>query len=142
MKTVNIYIAINSKNTRESEKKYGYVLELEGNPNTKEKFGEIKATYNKTTLKVINEALGRLNQPCKVRVFVENAFIANIAEHYLESWAKANFKGKKGKTLENEQEWRELWGFTKAHQIIWIKEKHNYAKWMQDQMSAETLWNP
>lgn len=141
MKIVNIYIAINSKNTRKSAKKYGYVLELEGNPNTKEVFGEIDETYHKTTLKAINEALGRLNQPCKVRVHTENGFIANMAEHYLESWARADFKGNKGKTLGNEQEWRTLWEFAKEHQIEMIQGVHNYTKWMKDQMMDKTIKN-
>lgn len=141
MKIVNIYIAINSKNTRKSAKKYGYVLELEGNPNTKEGFGEIDETYNKTTLKAINEALGRLNQPCKVRIHTENGFVTNMAKCYLENWASADFKTARGKTLENEQEWRKLWDFTQSHQLTMMRGTHNYTKRMKDQMADKTIKN-
>lgn len=135
MKIVNIYITINSKNTRKSAKKYGYVLELEGNPNTKEGFGEIETTYNQITLVALNEALGRLNQPCKVRVYTENLYVANMSERCLEGWARADFKTAKGKPLGNEQEWRDLWGFYQKHKLVMVTGKHNYTKWLSEQMS-------
>lgn len=138
MKIVNIYIAINSKNTRKSAKKYGYVLELEGNPNTKEGFGEMDTTYNKITLAALNEALGRLNQPCEVHVYTENLYVANMLERCLEGWARADFKTAKKKPLKNEQEWRRLWEFCQEHQLVAVPEKHNYTKWLNGQISNKT----
>ena len=137
MKIVNIYIGISSKNTRKSDRKFGYVLELEGNPNTKDGFGEVKATYNGATLKAINEALRRLNQCCEVRVHVENRFIANMIENNLDRWAGTDFKTTKGKYLENKEEWKRLWELSQKQLIIMAAGRHSYSSWIEEQIKEK-----
>ena len=138
MKIVNIYIAVDSRNTRKSKKKYGYVLELKDNPDTRDGFGEIEATYNGATLKAINEALGRLNQSCEVRIFTENKFIANMMEHNLERWACTEFRTTKGEPVENQTEWMRLWELSQEQLIMAVTGKHSYSIWIEEQMKGRS----
>lgn len=137
MKIVNIYIAVDSRNTRKSKKKYGYVLELKDNPDTRHGFGEIEATYNGTTLKAINEALGRLNQSCEVHIHTENGFIANMIENNLDTWAGTDFKTKKGKSVENQEEWKKLWEQSQKNLIIMAVGRHSYSNWLEEQIKEQ-----
>lgn len=139
MKRVDIYIAIDSKNTRKSKRKFGFVLECElaGNPYTKEGFGEVEATYNGATLKAINEALDRLKFCCEVHIHTENGFIANMMEHNLDVWAGTDFKTKKGKPVENKEEWKKLWEQSQKNLIIMAAGRHSYSNWVEEQMKGQ-----
>lgn len=139
MKRVNIYIATDSKNTRKSKRKFGFVLECElaGNPFTKEGFGEAESTYNGITLIAINKALERLNQCCEVHIHIENGFIANMIENNLDNWAGTDFKTKKGKPIENQDEWKRLWEQSQKQLIIMAAGRHSYSNWLEEQMKGK-----
>ena len=139
VKIVNIYIATDSKNTRKSKRKFGYVLECElaGNPYTKEGFGEVETTYNGAILIAINKALERLNFCCEVHIHTENGFVANMIENNLDTWAGADFKTKKGKPVVNQEEWKKLWEQSQKNLIIMAAGRHSYSNWIEEQMKGQ-----
>lgn len=81
---VNIYVECDGA-LRETEKKYGYVLQcfIEDTEYTKEGFGKIKGTVHKATLRAILDALERMKKPSDIKIYTQNSYIANMFEHYL-----------------------------------------------------------
>lgn len=129
---VHIYIAQDSANPRKSKKTYGYVCECEikGELRTVEGYGETESTYHETTLIAINQALGRLNQSCKVHIHTEDKFILNMLTNNLDQWAANDFKSTKDKPVEYEGEWRKLWD-SKNKQVIFPEHgPHAYKDWL------------
>ena len=116
---VNIYIAVDSANTRKDKRSYGYRISCESRrgERTAEGEGEIDGTYHEASLAAINSALGRLNQSCEVFMHCEDRFVLNMINANLERWAGNDFKTAKGRPVENEAEWRELWRLTRGQLI-------------------------
>lgn len=139
MKRVNIYIGINPASTRKSKKRYGFVMEyvIDETPYTKEKFGEVEETYNGAVLKVINEALGRMNQSCEIHVYAENTYILGMIEKNLDLWAGNGFINSKGEPLKNQDEWRVLWQQSIKHMLVPEAGKHPFSEWINGILENE-----
>lgn len=137
MKRVNIYIAVNSANTRKSKKRYGYILECEigGAAYTREGFGECEETYHGATLRALNGALERINQTCEVHIHTENTFVLNMMEKNLGKWAGNEFRTSKGKPLENQEEWMQLWQQFVKHLMVEEPGRHAFSNWLQELMA-------
>lgn len=136
IKSANIYIGINSANTRKSKKKYGYVLEYiyQETPYTKEAFGELEGTYNRVVLAAVNEALERFKEPCEIHIFSENAYVLSMMKNNVSNWANNGFLTSKGHPVKNQDEWKAYWNLSKKHQVIPEEGKHSYLGWIQEQL--------
>lgn len=136
MYRVDIYIGIDSANTRKSKRSYGYVLEClkNGEPKTVKGFGETESTYHETNLIAINEAMERLNQSCEVHIHTGDKFILNMMEHNLERWAANDFKTSKGRPVESEDQWRGFWKKSRGQLIRTEYGKHSYSEWIQKEL--------
>lgn len=136
MKIVNIYIGTDSASTRNSKKKYGYVMEciLNGSPYTKEAFGELEGTYNHIVLEVVNKALKRFKEPCEIHLFSENAYVLGMIKHNVSTWADNEFTTSKGHPVKNQEEWKEYWNLARKHLIITEEGRHSYLRWIKEEI--------
>ena len=136
MKRVNIYIATDSANTRNSKKSYGYVLEciIQGETKTREGFGQMEGTYNKVVLAAANEALKRMKRPSEIHICCENGFVVNMIKTSLENWSKNGFVTSKGEPIKNQEEWKEFCELSKKHLIIAEEGKNEYSTWIKEEV--------
>lgn len=136
---IHIYTATDNANTRKTKRKYGYVIyckKREGKL-TAEGFGEIEGTYHKANLTAIIKAMERLNQSCKVNLHTEDNFVINMMNYNLEAWAANEFCTSKGKPVESQEEWKELWRLQKGQLLVTHKGKHEYTTWLQKEMEEK-----
>ena len=136
MKQVNLYIELSHTAFQKRERVCGYVLEYitkSGVPVTREHFREGDGTYNRETLKTIDEALGRIREPCSICIHGRNAFILNMLTNKLPEWADNDFISN-GKPVANQEEWRAVWEKIKIHKASTCIGKHSYTDWMLAEM--------
>lgn len=125
MYKVNIYTYVEPVSTRKSKKKYAYLLSCVGKEETELiGIGELEGTYHETSLRAVNEAMGRLNQSCEVRLHCEDKFVLNMYEHNLSRWAAGGYQTAKGEPIANADEWIELWRVTRGQKVIPISGEH------------------
>ena len=136
MKVVNIYIGTDSTSTRNSKKKFGFVLEciLYGTPYTKEEFGEVEGTYNRVVLAAVNKALERVKEPCEIHIFAENTYILAMMKNNVSKWANNGFTTSKGHPVKNQDEWKEYWILSRKHLIVPQEGKHSYQTWIKEEI--------
>ena len=126
MKKVNIYIGISSRYPRARKRIYGYVLECQikrvnacsGEDliiRTAEGFGEEDGTYNMVTLRAMCEALKRINQSCEINMYIDNKYIADMAQKNLTTWISHGFYKAAGEPIKNQKEWMELYQLMIKH---------------------------
>lgn len=133
---VHIYISVNNRSPRLSEKKFGYVLETKvlGNPRTCDGFGQIKSTYHKAVLTALIEAMKRLNQSCEVHIHTEDTFILNMLKNNAPKWAENEFKNSKDTSIANKEEWETLWSLASKHIVIPEPGIHSYDSRLKNDM--------
>ena len=138
MLETHIYIEIDSRTQRESDKNYGYILECLGKTSTKEGFGTARATYNKANLIAITEAIKRFKEPCEIHIHTRDEYVLNMIERCLNAWAENGFQNAKGKPVANQKEWMELWEQSQNHLLLTEPGEHSYSSWLQTQFKERT----
>lgn len=85
---------------------------------------EAHTTNNRMELIAPIEALSRLKEPCRVKVYSDSAYLVNaFRKHWLDSWLAHDWKKSDKKPVENRDLWEQLLAFTGRHEIEWIKVK-------------------
>lgn len=80
MQKVDVYLETDSVYQGKTYRKCGYVLSTvlrSGNEWTREYFGNYTGTYHQTVLRVIDEALSRMNFPVEVCVHTQDIYAAS-----------------------------------------------------------------
>lgn len=86
--------------------------------------GLARTTNNRMEIMAVLMALRALNQPCEVLLVTDSQYVANsITKGWLTSWAKSNFRDKKGKPRLNEDLWRQMLTELQRHtvKVRWIE---------------------
>ena len=134
MYKVNIYTYVEPATVKRTKKMYAYLLQCVGKEEVELiGIGEKEGTYHETSLQAVNEAMGRLNQSCEVRLHCEDTFILNMFAHNITRWAAAGYKNAKGEPIANAEAWMELWRVTRAQKMILCKGDHE----KKDQLRKE-----
>lgn len=133
---VNIYIECDSS-PKESEKRYGYVLQCftKKGEQTREGFGKRIGTCHNVTLYAIISALERMTQPSEICIYTQNTFITNMFCHYLQGWAEKGFLNSKKEPISNAKEWKKLWEEQRKHEIKIISGKHQFSNWILEEIN-------
>lgn len=140
---VDIYITIEGRSPGAGKRKYGYALECRRElENTSagrplKGYGEAEGTLNQATLKVMAEALGRVNQSCRVIIHTENAFIAHMIQRNLPVWAGNGFIKAAGDPVANREEWMMLWSLLKRHDVQIETGTHKYSEDLKEETKNE-----
>lgn len=94
----------------------GHVKEISG--------GEKTTTNNRMELTAVIEALKRLKEPCRVKVYSDSAYLVNcFRNNWIGGWQKNGWKTSKNQPVENRELWEELLELMKVHQVEYFKVK-------------------
>lgn len=86
--------------------------------------GDRETTNNKMELTAPIEALKMLKKPCRVKLYSDSAYLVNaFLQGWIYNWQKNGWKTADKKDVKNKELWEQIYGFTKVHQIEWIKVK-------------------
>lgn len=130
---VNIYIGVDSRNPRKSDKHYIYVLSchISGREVTKLGRGSCEATYHGATLAAIAEALSRMKKASSICIHAEDEFALTMMEGRLPQWAAGGFTAR----IANKAEWEKVWERIQGHSIRTSSGTHEYTRWMKGELS-------
>ena len=86
--------------------------------------GEQGTTNNRMELVAAIEALSRLKEPCRVRLFSDSAYMVNcFKEGWMKGWIRNGWRNSKGKPVENRDLWERLAELMGKHQVEYFKVK-------------------
>ncbi len=143
MDEVNIYTYTNIKGPGKKSGAFIYILETETvkGPVTLTKAELIKdATEHQAELKVLIEALKRLNRLCNLSIYTDSAYLAAaFNQGWLENWIKNDWKNSKGDPVANMSEWQETLNLLGLNTFEFhVKKEHSYYKWMRAEAEKNT----
>ena len=141
MQDVNIYIETSIHGPARKDGAYLYVLECfrDGIPVTREGRGERKAaTENQLALAALDEALGRLNCACELRIHTDCQHVLNAMDNsWVRQWQKNEWRTAKGAAVKNAELWEDILGHLDKHLYTFSGGHHGYKEWMQEQLKRE-----
>ncbi|MFR3882811.1 MAG: hypothetical protein ACLTX6_11375 [Lachnospiraceae bacterium] len=111
MQKVDVYLETDSAYQGKTYRKCGYVLSTilrSGNEWTREYFGNYTGTYHQTVLRIIDEALSRMNFPVEICVHTQDIYVASRIPK-LEEMAKEGWRDGKGELIKNAAEWERIY---------------------------------
>jgi ribonuclease HI len=86
--------------------------------------GEKNTTNNIMELTAVVEALRLVKYPCKIKIYSDSAYVVNaFSQGWIYNWIKKGWKTADGSAVKNKELWKELYKFTKTHNIEFIKVK-------------------
>lgn len=94
--------------------------------------GEPATTNNRMELLAVIESLGRLKEPCSVKVYSDSAYLVNCFQQgWLKNWRRNGWKNSKGQPVENQDLWKRLVELMEKHKVEYIKVKGH----------SDNVWN-
>lgn len=86
--------------------------------------GEKHTTNNRMEITAVIEALHKLKEPCKVKLYSDSAYVVNcFKQGWINNWMKNGWKNSKQQPVENQDLWKKLLPLTEYHQVEFIKVK-------------------
>lgn len=86
--------------------------------------GQKQTTNNIMELTAVIQALRLLKHPCNVQIYSDSAYVVNaFLQGWIYNWMKKNWKTADGSPVKNQELWKELYDFTKEHEITFHKVK-------------------
>lgn len=69
-------------------------------------------------------------------IFLENEYVFNAIEHYLEGWKERGWKNSKNEDVKNAEIWQQIAETLEKYKFtLYLHEKHEYKDWMERQLS-------
>lgn len=85
---------------------------------------EEDTTNNRMELMGPIKALEALNQPCRVSIYTDSAYVYNaFAQGWIETWQKNGWMNSRKQPVENQDLWKRLLELMAAHKVKWHKVK-------------------
>lgn len=104
---------------------------------------EPHTTNNRMEITAVIEALKQLNQPCRVTVYSDSAYVVNCFNNgWIEGWQRNGWKNSKNEPVENQDLWKALLAEMNRHQVKFDKVKgHSDNKWNNrcDELAREAI---
>ncbi|BCU80999.1 MULTISPECIES: ribonuclease HI [Polycladomyces] len=93
--------------------------------------GEKNTTNNRMELTAAIEALRRLKEPCRVKLYTDSAYMVNcFQQRWYEKWERNGWINSKKEPVENKDLWQRLLALTRHHQVEFLKVKgHSDNEW-------------
>jgi len=93
--------------------------------------GEKHTTNNRMELTAAIEALRRLKEPCRVKLYTDSAYMVNcFQQRWYEKWERNGWINSKKEPVENKDLWQRLLALTRLHQVEFLKVKgHSDNEW-------------
>lgn len=92
---------------------------------------EKHTTNNRMEIQAVMEALSRLKEPCRVKVYSDSAYVVNcFQQQWHVNWERRGWKNSKNQPVENQDLWKALLEAMKPHQVEYVKVKgHSDNPW-------------
>jgi len=104
---------------------------------------EASATNNRMELTAAIEALRRLKEPCRVKLYSDSAYLVNcFRQGWMKGWIRNGWRNSKGQPVENRDLWETLWKLMQIHEVEYIKVKgHSDNEWNNhcDELAREAI---
>ena len=85
---------------------------------------EAQTTNNRMELMAAIQALSRLKEPCRIKLYSDSAYLVNaFKQHWLDNWVRKNWVRTGNKPVENPDLWKQLLKLTEQHEVTWIHVK-------------------
>lgn len=126
----HIYIEVDNANSKETDKRYAYVLAVEDRIETAAGTGALTGTYNRAVLTAVARALGRLTHPYEVYIHTNNTIAISMLRN-LEKWAQDDFKRKTGEPIANRAELSYIWEHGQECSFYAAPGPHSYQEWLR-----------
>jgi ribonuclease HI len=93
--------------------------------------GERDTTNNRMEIRACIEALKCLKYPVKAQLHSDSAYVVNcFKQNWIRSWLRNGWRNSKGKPVENQALWQELWELMQVHEVEYVKVKgHSDNEW-------------
>lgn len=86
--------------------------------------GSRQTTNNRMELTAALEALRKLKQPSRVKLYTDSAYLANcFKQKWYVNWEKRGWRNSRGEPVENKDLWQELLREVRKHEVEFIKVK-------------------
>lgn len=86
--------------------------------------GEEHTTNNRMEITAVIEALRKLKEPCKVKLYSDSAYVVNcFKQNWIDNWQRNGWRNSKNQPVENQDLWKLLVPLTEYHQVEFIKVK-------------------
>jgi ribonuclease HI len=86
--------------------------------------GEKMTTNNRMELTAAIQALGRLKEPCRVKLHSDSAYLVNcFREGWMKGWIRNGWRNSRGQPVENRDLWERLNELMQKHEVEYIKVK-------------------
>ena len=144
MEEVNLYVIENVKGPRRQAGAGMYLLEAKTPKGTVTRNKTVRledTTENQLTLTVMEEALGRINRPVKLTIWMDCEYVAAaIKQEWPKKWEKDGWVNSKGKPVADAEKWQSVLGRIRVHEIfVVVNERHEYWNWMTRELAKVAL---
>lgn len=86
--------------------------------------GSRQTTNNRMELTAALEALRKLKQPCRVKLYTDSAYLANcFKQKWYVNWEKRGWVNSRNEPVENKDLWQELLREVRKHEVEFVKVK-------------------
>lgn len=141
MQTVNLYIDTSRKGPRRGDGKYLYLLETQTSRGTAtaDKKGKLEdATENQLVLQALEEALKRLNRPCRLMIYLECGYVAAVLKNgWAERWEENGWESCRKRPVKDAEKWRSILHLLNAQDFtVLLREEHPYRDWMERELKG------
>lgn len=86
--------------------------------------GQARTTNNRMELTAALEALRALDEPTRVHLHTDSAYLANaFNQNWIGNWQKNGWKNSSKKPVANKDLWQALLEMTDRHEVEWVKVK-------------------
>lgn len=140
LKDVSLYIDTSIRGPRIRDGAYGYVLERKtaAGPATLTDVCKISAsTEHRSLLMALIAALGHIRQPCRLTVYTECGYMADVLTKWLQVWEKNEWKRSRDKPLKNADEWKKAAALQAAHEVdVKLGVEHEYKIYLRREVDS------
>lgn len=139
MEEVNLYVIGNVRGPRRQAGAGMYLLEAKTPKGTitRDKIISLEeTTENQLTLAVMDEALGRINRPVRLTIWMDCEYVAGaMKQEWPQRWEKDGWLNSKGRPVTDAEKWQSVLGKIREHEVfVIVNERHEYWNWMKREL--------
>lgn len=134
MYRTHIYITLSTDTPAVTDRKWAYLMTIEGHEKTASCSGNIRGSRHAATLTALASALDRYRQPAQITVHAEDAWVLHTMLDALEKWASGGWKTAKGEEIKDRALWEHVWNKTRYKKMLIKTECHAHTDALKEAM--------
>lgn len=134
MYRTHIYITLSTDLPMMMNRKWAYLITIEGHDKTASATVNTEATRHAATLEALADALARFKQPAQITVHAQDVWVLNTMQKTLPKWAESDFRTSRGGEVQNRDLWERVWKKTRYKKMLINTERHPYSEMLLERM--------